>query len=77
MSAQDYFPRISKSDQVAWLVVSLLLLVGPIANAPALRHALLVVAVFYCANEIIRGRIERRWLMIFLPWIVVVLASAL
>ena len=77
MSAQDYFPRISKSDQVAWLVVSLVLFVGPIANAPALRHALLVVAVFYCANEIIRGRIERRWLMIFLPWIVVVLASAL
>ena len=77
MPAQDHLPQISKSYRVAWLVVSLVLLVGPIANAPALRHALLVVAIFYCGNEIVRGRIERRWLMIFLPWIFVVLASAL
>lgn len=77
MSAQDNLPKIGTSDQVAWLLVSLLLLVGPIANAPALRHALGIVALFYCLNEIVRGRIERRWLNIFLPWMIVVLASAL
>ncbi len=58
------------------MLIGVLLLVGPIANAPALRHALLVIALFYCINELVRGRIGNHWLRIFLPWIIVVLASA-
>lgn len=65
------------SDRVAWLLICTLLLVGPVANAPALRRALLVGALLICLNALIRGRIWRRWQIIFLPWIGVSLVSAI
>lgn len=68
--------NLGTSDRVAWLLIGVVLLVGPIANAPALRHALLVFTLFYSINELVRGRIGRHWLRIVLPWIIVVLASA-
>lgn len=68
---------LGASDRIVWLLIGVLLLVGPIANAPALRHALLAIVLVYCINELVRGRIGLHWLGIFLPWIIVVLASAM
>lgn len=62
---------------LAWLTLSLSMLFGPLANAPALRHALLALMLLFSIHLLGRGRIAIRpaaWF--FLPWLGLVLLSA-
>lgn len=60
----------------AWVALSLLGVAALLANAPAPRRVLLLLAFLGCVVECLRGGALRRYLPYFLPWAAIVLVSA-
>lgn len=60
----------------AWVALSLLGVAALLANAPAPRRVLLLLAFLGCVVECVRGGGLRRYLPYFLPWAAVALISA-
>lgn len=68
----------TKVLRVAWLGLAMLMLVGPLANAPALRHTLLAFALLFSIYLVVHDRIVgRRALCFYGPWLALVLLSAI
>lgn len=60
----------------AWVALSLLGVAALLANAPAPRRVLLLLAFLGCVVECVRGGVLRRYLPYFLPWAAIALISA-